>query len=44
MELLILIVIQYPVLTLFSNIIGLPERRKKRKSVLEITKMFYFKI
>ena len=30
--------------TFFSNIIGLPERRNKRKSVLEITKMYYFKI
>ena len=29
---------------LFSNIIGLPERRNKRKSVLEIKKMYYFKI
>ena len=28
----------------FSNIISLPERRNKRKSVLEITKMYYFKI
>ena len=28
----------------FSNIIGLTERRNKRKSVLEITKMYYFKI
>ena len=28
----------------FSNIIGLLERRNKRKSVLEITKMYYFKI
>ena len=28
----------------FSNITGLPERRNKRKSVLEITKMYYFKI
>ena len=28
--------------TFFSNIIGLPERRNKRKSVLEITKMYYF--
>ena len=26
----------------FFNIIGLPERRNKRKSVLEITKMYYF--
>ena len=26
----------------FSNIIGLPECRNKRKSVLEITKMYYF--
>ena len=26
----------------FSNIIGLPEHRNKRKSVLEITKMYYF--
>ena len=26
----------------FSNIIGLPERRNKRKNVLEITKMYYF--
>ena len=26
----------------FSNIISLPERRNKRKSVLEITKMYYF--
>ena len=30
--------------TFFSNIIGLPERRNKRKCVLEITKMYYFKI
>ena len=30
--------------TFVSNIIGLPERRNKRKSVLEITKMYYFKI
>ena len=30
--------------TFFSNIIGLPERRNKRKSVLEITKIYYFKI
>ena len=29
-------------LTFFSNIIGLPERRNKRKSVLEINKMYYF--
>ena len=29
-------------ITFFSNIIGLPERRNKRKSVLEITKMYYF--
>ena len=28
--------------TFFSNIIGLPERRNKRKSVLEITKIYYF--
>ena len=28
----------------FSNIIGLPEHRNKRKSVLEIRKMYYFKI
>ena len=28
----------------FSNIIDLPEHRNKRKSVLEITKMYYFKI
>ena len=26
----------------FSNIIGLPERRNKSKSVLEITKIYYF--
>ena len=26
----------------FANIIGLPEHRNKRKSVLEITKMYYF--
>ena len=32
------------VLIFFSNIIGLLERRNKRKSVLEITKMYYFKI
>ena len=31
-------------LRFFSNIIGLPERINKRKSVLEITKMYYFKI
>ena len=28
----------------FSNNISFPERRNKRKSVLEITKMYYFKI
>ena len=28
----------------FSNIISLPELENKRKSVLEITKMYYFKI
>ena len=28
----------------FANIIGLPGLRNKRKSVLEITKMYYFKI
>ena len=28
----------------FLNKISLPERRNKRKSVLEITKMYYFKI
>ena len=37
----------YPVprknFNVISNIIGLPERRNKRKSVLEITKMYYFK-
>ena len=27
----------------FSNIIGLPEHRNKRKSILEITKMYHFK-
>ena len=31
-------------LTFFSNIIGLPKRRNKWKSVLEITKMYYFQI
>ena len=30
--------------TFFWNKISLPERRNKRKSVLEITKMYYFKI
>ena len=30
--------------TFFFNKISLPERRNKRKSVLEITKMYYFKI
>ena len=30
--------------TLFFNKISLPEPRNKRKSVLEITKMYYFKI
>ena len=30
--------------TFFLNKISLPERRNKRKSVLEITKMYYFKI
>ena len=30
--------------TFFSNNISFPERRNKRKSVLEITKMYYFKI
>ena len=30
--------------TFFKNKISLPERRNKRKSVLEITKMYYFKI
>ena len=30
------------ILKFFSNIIGLPEHRNKRKSVLEITKMYYF--
>ena len=29
-------------MTFFSNIIGLPERRNKMKSVFEITKMNYF--
>ena len=28
--------------TFFGNKISLPERRNKRKSVLEITKMYYF--
>ena len=28
--------------TFISNIIGLPERRNKRKSVLEIIKMYSF--
>ena len=28
--------------TYFGNNISLPERRNKRKSVLEITKMYYF--
>ena len=28
--------------TFFSNNISFPERRNKRKSVLEITKMYYF--
>ena len=28
--------------TFFWNKISLPERRNKRKSVLEITKMYYF--
>ena len=30
--------------TFFANIICLPGRRNKRKSVLEITKMYYFKV
>ena len=30
--------------TFFFNKISLPERRNKRKSVLEITKMYYLKI
>ena len=30
--------------TFFKNEISLPERRNKRKSGLEITKMYYFKI
>ena len=30
--------------TFFWNKISLPERRNKRKSVLEITKMYYFYI
>ena len=30
------------ILKFFFNIVGLPERRNKRKSVLEITKMYYF--
>ena len=30
--------------TVFFNKISLPERRNKRKSVLEITKMYYFLI
>ena len=30
--------------TFFANIISLPGHRNKRKSVLEITKMYYFKI
>ena len=29
-------------LMFFSNIIGLPEHKNKRKSDLEITKMYYF--
>ena len=28
--------------TFFANIIGLPGHKNKRKSVLEITKMYYF--
>ena len=30
--------------TFFWNKISLPERRNKRKSVLELTKIYYFKI
>ena len=35
---------KFDVFFFFSNIIGLLERKNKRKSVLEITKMYYFKI